>query len=93
MIALEIEHDGYIEEICSPEERLWRAVLASLLDDAMRFWQGRRAVRCACPPVEQERVFNDILECGEVLRHVCSFSGHDPEAVRDAFVRWCEANG
>ena len=72
-------------------ERLWRAVLAGLLQDARRHWEGKPPYKPSIPPYEQEQAFDDLVACGPMTRHVCNFTGHDPEAVSDAFVRWCES--
>lgn len=57
--------------------RLWTFVLAQLILDAQR--QGKPAPHLSA--MESMRAHRDLLECGPMLRHVCSFLDHDPESV------------
>lgn len=70
--------------------RLWRSVLNALLEDAGRHWQGKRPNSVMIREYELEAAFDDVLRLGPMTQHVCSMTGDDPEAIRDAFVRWCE---
>jgi hypothetical protein len=88
-------HDSSLSETIKPAgaERLWRSVLAALLQDGCRHWQGMSPYKPNIPPHEQEQAFDDLCRVGPMLRHVCAFTGHDPDAVSEAFIRWCESEG
>ena len=71
--------------------RLWRAVLNQLLSDAATYAKGRRL------PVGEtlqamEAAYQDVTECGPMLRHVCAqqHDDIDAEAVAEGFRRWCD---
>ena len=57
--------------------RLWTFVLAQLILDAQR--QGRPTTNLSA--MESMRAHRDLLECGPMLRHVCAFLDHEPEAI------------
>lgn len=87
--------DSSLSEPIEPAgaERLWRSVLVALVDDAKRHWQGKRPINYMIQPYQLEQAFDDLCRVGPMVRHVCNFTGHDPDAVSEAFIRWCEKLG
>jgi hypothetical protein len=67
------------------ERRLWCAALALMLNDALGYWQS------TARDTKAEQAFDDLLRCGPMVRHVCEFTGHDPEWICQGFIRWCES--
>jgi hypothetical protein len=68
------------------EERLWRAALARLLDDAQAYWMGRRSILSSQEP-ELEQAFDDVMRTGPMLRWCCDHCEYDAGTVAEAFVR------
>ena len=71
-----------------PERTLWAAVLVLLLEDGLSHWRGEK-----CVTLDIEQAFDDVMRCGPMLRHCCSFLDLEPDWVSEEFIRWCEETG
>lgn len=67
------------------ERRLWGAVLALMVDDARRYWQGKKQ------DTDAEQAFDDLCRCGPMVRHCCRWLDTDPKWICNGFVSWCES--
>lgn len=86
-----INLDEHTSERVSPDLRLWTAVLALLLGDAMCYWQGLPLRNLSYKTHEGAlAAFKQVRDCGEQLRWICDHTGHDAEVVREYFIRWME---
>ena len=81
---LEIEADEPVHT-ATPERHLWGAVLALLLQDTMAYHKRPRPKQ-----YERREAYRDVLSCGERLRWCCDHTGHDAQAIAEAFARWVE---
>lgn len=69
-----------------PEEMLWLAALALLVQDARRYVVGQR-VRDA-EDETGEVAYGDLMQCGPMVCHLCSMTGHDPLCLCEGFRAW-----
>jgi len=70
-------------------EAMWVAALALLLEDARAYAAGRKAYHHACH-AELAAAYRDVVGCGEMLRFLCGFSGHDAAWISWRFKRSLE---
>ena len=80
----------YGTEAGRAETRLWVSVLALMLDDARRYWQGKKSHSAGAD--ELEEAFDALIQCTWMLRRICTYTGHDAEAVSRGFNDWCLLN-
>lgn len=73
------------------ERNLWGAALASLVDDARAYWQGKGVSGIMPNSVTLEAAFDDVCRAGPMTRHCCGMCGIDPQWLSDGFIRWCES--
>ncbi|WP_139248813.1 hypothetical protein [Marinobacter antarcticus] len=76
-----------------PESRLWADVLRLLVADACSYWQGERTRDFDAESYHLEQAFDDLVRCGPMLRHCCSFLDLEPDWLSEGFIKWCEQNG
>ena len=69
---------------------LWACVLREYLHDATRHRQGKS--RANTPDYVLEQAFDDLCRCGPMIRHICNHTHHNPVALSEGFIRWCEKN-
>lgn len=72
------------------EHRLWLAALALMLQDGQRFWQGLPGRSAAAEDLEE--AFDALVQNTWMLRRICSYTGHSPEAISQGFNQWCESH-
>ena len=69
--------------------KLWAECLGLLLRDARAFWTETPSRGAELTELEQ--AFEDVIECGPMLRYCCTHLAVEPEAVSRSFLRWCES--
>lgn len=57
----------------TPEQRMWGAALALLIQDAV-FWISDKRQK----EEHHREAFNDLCFCGESTRYLCEVLGYDP---------------
>ena len=72
----------------TPERRLWVECLSLLVRDAVAYRAGSGSR--GAEPGELEAAWNDVIECGPMLRYCCQWLDIEPESVSRTFVCWCE---
>jgi hypothetical protein len=81
-----IEPDIDLERPATPEQKLWRQVLALLVADAakyhqgLKFWHGQGA--------DAEAAYRDLMTCSDRLKWVSAMAGSDADYVCERFRRW-----
>lgn len=70
------------------ERRLWVAALALMVDDAKRYWQGKKSHSATADDLEG--AFDAMCDCTWMLRRICNVTGHDPAWLSRGFIQWCE---
>jgi hypothetical protein len=75
------------------EQRLWAEALRLLLFDARHHWRGQAVQGIHRDSYHLEAAFDDLVRCGPMLRHCCSFLDLEPDWLSEGFIRWCEQNG
>jgi hypothetical protein len=76
-----------------PEARLWAEALKLMLHDARDYWRGKPGHGVHAESYHLEQAFDDLVRCGPMLRHCCSFLDLEPDWLSEGFIRWCEQNG
>ena len=71
-----------------PERTLWAAVLALLLEDGLSHWRGGK-----CVTLDLEQAFDDVMQCGPMLRRCCENLEIDPAWISEQFVKRCGSMG
>ena len=72
------------------EQRLWAEALRLLLFDARHHWRGQAAQGVHAESYHLEQAFDDLVRCGPMLRHCCSFLDLEPDWLSEGFIKWCE---
>ena len=75
------------------EQRLWAEALRLLLFDARHHWRGQAVQGIHRDSYHLEAAFDDLVRCGPMLRHCCSFLDLEPDWLSEGFIKWCEQNG
>ena len=75
------------------EQRLWAEALRLLLFDARHHWRGQAVQGIHRDSYHLEAAFDDLVRCGPMLRHCCSFLDLEPDWLSEGFIRWCEQTG
>ena len=76
-----------------PELRLWRAVLAYLVADAISYWQGTDLRSNNSRKHDGGlSAFEQITQCGSELQFIWDNTGHEQEVIRSLFLRWLAQN-
>ena len=75
-----------------PEARLWAEALKLMLFDARHYWRGQSAQGVHRNSYHLESAFDDLVRCGPMLRHCCSFLDLEPDWLSEGFIKWCEKN-
>lgn len=68
----------------TPEQILWASALHLLIDDAMRYYQGR-GLNGNPRDYESEAAFDDVMRCGPMLRYLCMRTGTNPAWITRKF--------
>ena len=74
------------------EQRLWAEALRLLLFDARHHWRGQAVQGIHRDSYHLEAAFDDLVRCGPMLRHCCSFLDLEPDWLSEGFIKWCEKN-
>lgn len=76
-----------------PEQRLWGAALALLVEDACRAWTGRHSqvAHGLWPRRELQIAWRDLIECGPCTLHLCAMTDVDAVWLSERFRHWCHA--
>ena len=75
------------------EQRLWAEALRLLLFDARHHWRGQAVQGIHRDSYHLEAAFDDLVRCGPMLQHCCSFLDLEPDWLSEGFIKWCEQNG
>lgn len=59
------------------EFALWCEALTLLIQDAVKFHRHGEPELMSC----FEQAYDDMMQCGPMLRHLCDFTGNDPEWI------------
>lgn len=73
-----------------PEARLWAEALKLMLLDARDYWRGKQGHGVHARSFHLEQAFDDVMRCGPMIRHCCSFLDLEPDWISEGFIRWCE---
>ena len=76
-----------------PEQRLWAEALKLMLHDGRNYWRSQQGQGVHAENYRLEQAFDDLVRCGPMLRHCCSFLDLEPDWLSEGFIRWCEENG
>ena len=76
-----------------PEARLWAEALRLLLHDGRHYWRCQQGQGVHAESYHLEQAFDDLVRCGPMLRHCCSFLDLEPDWLSEGFIKWCEQNG
>ena len=75
------------------EQRLWAEALKLMLHDGRNYWRSQQGQGVHAENYRLEQAFDDLVRCGPMLRHCCSFLDLEPDWLSEGFIRWCEENG
>ena len=75
----------------TPEQRMWTAALALLLSDARSGWLSDFTEHPETVEV-QWAAWADLIDCGDQVRRICGFTGHEPQFISRKFVQFCNNN-
>lgn len=70
------------------EHRLWCGVLALMVQDGKRYWQGRNGRSATADDLEE--AFDALCDCTWMLKRICEHTGHDAKRISRGFLKWCE---
>jgi len=76
-----------------PESMLWADVLRLLVFDARNYWRCQQGQSLHADGYYLEQAFDDLVRCGPMIRHCCSFLDLDADWISEEFIRWCEQAG
>jgi len=69
----------------NPEERLWGAALALLIDDA-RYWLSNGKQKHA----HHKEAFDDLCFCGAMTKRLCAKTDTDPAWLSERFRKFAQ---